>query len=234
MIGDKDLALDEQVWKRSQTKKIGSTPVRFLSNEDLLFHLSVHGIVNHKMSCGPLFLSDIHYLLDATSLDFNYLIPQAQKRLQNRVITLTLQLHKYYNDKNAGPYEKNNQSNIPSSKIENIAGLMLADLDYRGAHLHDTHNSGNLITKGKAIIERIFPSPLLIRSKFPSSPGLPSLILAYQKHWLRTFGTLMPNYLSSKFNLKTRENIKVARWMENWLNTENITQQRNNSQPINK
>jgi len=52
---------------RARAVRIGA--IRYPAPEDMLAHLIIHAVYSHRLDCGPLVLSDIHFLLQAVQID---------------------------------------------------------------------------------------------------------------------------------------------------------------------
>ncbi|MFY9241026.1 MAG: nucleotidyltransferase family protein, partial [Roseovarius sp.] len=65
-----DLAEDPALWDRIIRHPLGSDHVAFLSPTECLLHLLEHAVYDHHLNNGPLILSDIHHLIQKTTIDW--------------------------------------------------------------------------------------------------------------------------------------------------------------------
>lgn len=60
---------EREVWKAPQSVTVGGAKLPIPSTELLLAHLIIHGMLDHELNNGPLFIRDIVYLLQRNELD---------------------------------------------------------------------------------------------------------------------------------------------------------------------
>jgi len=112
---------------RARAVRIGE--IAYPSAEDMLAHLIIHAAYSHRLDCGPLVLSDIHFLLQASPIDGQALRVRAAREgwLAGASLLLALVAHYHGGEvlegfANAPP---------PTGLLAAAPDLLLQDLDTR-------------------------------------------------------------------------------------------------------
>lgn len=87
------------IWQRVQTQALAGAVVAYPAVEDLLLHVALHAVYEHRFNNGPLTLADVAYLLQSRRLDWPLFWSLAEQWGASRgVALLLLAVERYYGD----------------------------------------------------------------------------------------------------------------------------------------
>ncbi|NDR55711.1 nucleotidyltransferase domain-containing protein [Aliiruegeria sabulilitoris] len=128
----------ERLWHRHKDFEIAARKLPCPSSEDMLLHLVFHGINDHRLNLGPLFIVDLCFLLDAVSFDWNMICSEAEVLGISRPLELALTLV------GRTPGEAcSSEEHVPESVVQASRLLLLQDANKR----YDIRHTSNVINR---------------------------------------------------------------------------------------
>lgn len=210
-----DLGEEEGFWLRRAHNSIAGTSMPFESATDLLFHMTIHAVYDHKFNNGPLLLSDLAYLLNSQAIDWPLFWRLAAERGHERGCLLALVLTEHYYGKQEiswPPACDISEKNFP---IHEAALAMLQDVKFRKALL-----LGSNIASTKSWSERIrffmrkvFPSRMEISAVYPVPPRSLRIYLGYPIKWWDMLKSRVPSLMHRSFYKEAVAIQTIDRWL---------------------
>ena len=126
--GGADLAEDEGYWQRSCPMSLAGETVHYEDPTDLLLHLIVHAVADHRLNNGPLFAADVAMLLQTGLVDGARFQQLVQRHQMQAAVDLALALVQ----RHWGIPGPHGAAQAPSPALLQAAEvLMLTDMDKR-------------------------------------------------------------------------------------------------------
>ena len=113
---------------RARAIRIGQ--IGYLDPQDILAHLIIHAVYDHRLDCGPLVLSDIAFLLAAQAIDWGRFWHDARSGGWERGAQLVLSLVREYEPDLAISYPADLPP-LPDEMAKIATDLLLQDLETR-------------------------------------------------------------------------------------------------------
>lgn len=105
--------------------------VLFPAPQDMLAHLIIHAVYDHRLDCGGLVLSDIAFLLHGRQIDWDRFWAEARARHYERGALLVLSLVRDRHDATAPLAFPADRPALPPQIIETSSRLLFQDLETR-------------------------------------------------------------------------------------------------------
>lgn len=214
-----DLSEDDEFWQRTVVHPIANAAISFESPTDLLFHLIIHAVYDHKFNNGPLLISDLAYLLESEKIDWDLFWRLAQERGQERGCLLALLLTERYCGKQDIRWPAEIPPDADTVPIEEAALLMLQEIKYRKALLLSSKLSlkQSRWQRTHFVLQKVFPSRQEISSVYPVSTRSWRIYLGYPVKWWRMLRSKVPNCLGSLMQQDFYMEAKTMRAIDQWL-----------------
>ena len=210
--------LSENAFNEAYYRSLSSIDIRYLSPTRLLLHLIVHAVYDHQFNNGPLFISDVYYLLEKESIDWSLFWKWVKQGGWERGTVLALSLIGSYHPDLKFEWPEYPYANPSNEIVEQAAKLTLAEFKYRGRTKIFSILFASMANMTKILSEKFFPSKKVLNS-FYSGASTPWLgWIYYPYRWLRLLLYSAPKYLLSTLSLKGKHDInsaiQIVRWLE--------------------
>ena len=170
-LGLTDLCESPGFWDRCIKVETAGQFLHYLSPTDLLMHLIVHAVYEHKLDNGPLLLSDLAFLIESQAIDWPAFWAMAAETKVSRGCELALVLTQiYWGVSNVcWPAGHDHARSRTSDVVRTAALLMLVNFENRGGRLllSDLGKGNGLSGKFRRLLRKTFPSRNEIAAKFP-------------------------------------------------------------------
>jgi hypothetical protein len=184
-----DLSEEPGFWDRVVQAPLAGQSLRFASPTDLLLHLIIHAVYDHKFNNGPLLLSDIAFLTQTQPVNWSLFWQLARQRDATRGCVLALKLTLRY-----WPVPQINwlgheseASDLTEDTLDAAAALMLQDMQARGMVImnYRLHRSPSWINKLAYVSGKLLLPPTHMAARYPTARKGWRVYLHYPKEWLR-------------------------------------------------
>lgn len=197
-----DLIDDPGFWQRKIERVVGGDRIGFVSPIDLMLHLIVHAVYDHKFDNGPLLLADLGFLIASDPIDWPAFWHLAERmgRVRGAVLALKMLDHGWGDQGiDYGPVAAV-ASTVTDTVIDAAMLLMLRDFDMRGeVYMHRTMSAGSPIGQRlRHIAAQIFPSRIELATMYPVDPTSPGIFRFYPINWWRLASQRLPAYLGAR------------------------------------
>lgn len=186
---------DEALWSRSLLKGIGSTQVRFLAPEDLLFHLCLHATQRHQFNLGPLALTDIVFLLETHQIDWTVFFKVCENWQRFALALLHLSTLKVGADTPDEVIAALGDADSDIAWQKSAEYMLFSELeDHRlmTENIEGVMYSGDLSSKFSSFYNIVFPHRRIIARDFPVSADSPKVFIYYPVRWHRLLSQKLP------------------------------------------
>lgn len=215
-ISSQDLGEKEEFWRRSVCFPIAGTSMPFSSATDLLLHMAVHGVYDHKFNNGPLLLSDIAYLLGSQSVDWALFWRMAREMGYERGCILALKLtESYYGDLDVV------WPSSPDCRWENIpvheaALAMFQNTKFRKALLLSSNmeSTPSWYARIRYFTRKVFPSRRALSAAYAVSPSSIRICLMYPVKWWDMLKTRVPSLIDRSLYSEAAKLQIIDRWLQ--------------------
>jgi len=221
----KTCLITQNMWSRAIVKKVGKVGVQFSSPEDLLVHLCEHASIHHLFNIGPLILSDINYLVNTHELDWGYILQAAEEyRLKKALLITLMQTSTKLNTKVPKQVLQTlGADQLDLSVLDTVEDLMLSSLEaHKNTSEHNTKilYANSTIEKIKALVDRIFVSPIEIADEFPVSARSLLVYFYYPRRWYRQATQMVPILIHAYHNKNKTYSLamqkqQLGHWLQN-------------------
>lgn len=212
----------DEIWKKSATRKIAGSAVRFLGKEDLLLHLCVHATLQHNLNVGPLALSDVAFLLESHDIDWEDFLNATRAGTWQRCALILLHLAKMHVGAKVPDEVLHRLGETGKETLEHAEHLLFSD-----PAMHKLEGaagffaSGTLLERLSGLSGKIFRPRTFIAKIFPARAASPKVFMYYPVYWFRLLRTRVLNILSESYS-RRRELDEFAlhrnefdRWLKN-------------------
>jgi Uncharacterised nucleotidyltransferase len=212
-----DLTGDPGFIGRLVTRDLGGQNLRFMGAEDLLLHLIVHSVYDHRFDNGPGILADIAALLGTHRIDWPlfWTIAERQGRARGAIFALRM-ASDYWGELPIDWVGREDKAQaIPASAIAAAAVLSLRDLG-KSADLklaEATRQAGGTGT----LLRKLFPRPALLRSAYPNRGLWRDLPGLYLKKWRTIAMTRLPSFARMLRDDANRDDKFAMQEVQVWL-----------------
>lgn len=214
-------AHDPAVWKRLLYREMAGEQIAFLSAADQLLHLIVHAVFDHRLSNGPLVLTDIAGLVKRTDIHWPTFWSMAAAGGWTRGCALLLRVA----DRFCGPLSFPSPTftdlpQLPEDLVTTTAILMLADSDHQSnTRLRaDLLQAQSVAGRTRVLLRRMFPSRRYLAATGASPGSGPLERSSYRAHLWRLVSVRVPQYLASRRNHRavsaSADLARLNRWLE--------------------
>ena len=210
---------DPAVWQRLIYREIAGEQIAFLSSADQLLHLIVHAVVDHRLGCGPLVLTDIAGLVQQTDIHWPIFWRMAAECGWIRECTLLL----HVTDRFCGPLSFVSPTlidlpQLPEGLLTTTAVLMLGDLEHHAdIGLSAFLQAQSVTERMRMLLKRIFPSRQFLATIGAEARSPLLKHNPYLAHWWRLITTRAPQYFASgrghRAACQRAELAKLNRWL---------------------
>lgn len=215
-----DLTGDPGFADRLVTRDLGGQSLRFMGAEDLLLHLIVHSVYDHRFDNGPGILADIDALLGTHSIDWPQFWGIAERQGRARGAIFALRMAQDYWGALSIDWEGREAEAraIPAAAIEAAAILSLRDLA-TSADLKLAESATRSGGTGR-LLGKLFPQPSLLRGAYPNSGRRRELPGLYLRKWRDIALTRLPDYARMVRGARGNDDLTAMREVQHWLETE--------------
>ncbi|NCC36738.1 MAG: hypothetical protein EOM24_32705, partial [Chloroflexia bacterium] len=215
-----DPSTDVAFWQRAVEVRTGGETLRFPAPNDMLLHLIVHAVLDHKFSNGPLVLSDVAFLLERQTIDWGLFWQAAEQGGLQRACWLIFQLvEHYWGGDNIRWPEMPETIAGGDRALEQAALLMLRDLsaarDVLLARALALENSPQ--AKLSVLFGRLFPPKLRVASFHPVREDSALIYFYYIPYIWRRVSYRMPQFLKARRQAHIQDEIELLDNLESWL-----------------
>lgn len=218
--GGTDISQGLSFWPNAIAKTVVDQQINFASATELLFHLSVHSVYDHKFNNGPLIFSDIGFLLQSHPIDWSLFWQLCQTYgVRKGVILLLKVVEGLWRDLPIEwpvilPHE------LPSvDLIQDTEQLSLRGLATRGdVTLFEAVQTEISVRKRTALLaRRIFPNRAMIARAYPVRAGSIKVFMYYPLWWWRLATERLPSLMRSGLSTRSLDETARLRNLRAWL-----------------
>jgi hypothetical protein len=219
--GGHPVELTTDLWSRATQASIAGENIAYLSSSDLLLHLIVHSIYQHRLDNGPLVLSDVAYLLHKQTIDWPLFWVLAEKGGYRPGCLLLLKVAEADYPSLAIEWPATTSDDrMPSAVlIESTRLLILRDFESRNSTYLRRAIQGDKSLSGKIrlLARKLFPSRQQLFKQHGRSPGVLGLPGIYLRQWQWVLRQRLPQYLKSVCLPRLRSEISQLAELDKWL-----------------
>ncbi|MBL8484325.1 MAG: nucleotidyltransferase family protein [Rhodocyclaceae bacterium] len=214
---DDDLSADPLFWQRVRPLQVAGRAVPCESPTDLLLHLIVHAVYNHKFDNGPLLLSDLALLLAREQIDWPLFWQLAARGQHTRGCVLGLKLAEHYWGSSNIVWPDGGAIGLPL--LEQAALLMLRDSALRKDVLAAQNLAGRRSVRARLalLLQRAFPPRRRLASFYPVAADSPRIYLFYPLNWWRLATRRLPAYIASLRDTQIQSEAHQVGELNDWL-----------------
>ncbi len=210
-----DLADDPGFAGRVIVRDCGGQRLRYMGAEDLLLHLIVHSVYDHRFDNGPGILADVAALLGTHAIDWPLFwdIAARQRRVRGAVLALRMA------DDHWGPLAIDWRTHAADARA--IPDALLRDAAQLS--LRDPATSADLALAGAAhggrtrLLAKLFPAPALLRGAYPNHGKRRELPALYLMKWRDIALVRLPAITRSLTRAGAGDDIAALTRMGGWL-----------------
>ena len=210
-----------EFWDRCIKMPLANQAITFQSPTDLLLHLIEHAVYHHKFDNGPLLLSDLAYLINTQTIDWNLFWEMAKKGRQTRGCLLALKLtERYWGVEDIAWSESAEPGTAPTQEAVDCASVMMLQ-DFSARNDMNLNNeigrATGSVEKIGVMLSKVFPPKAVISADYPVAQDNWRVYLWYPVKWHHQFTKRLYGFL--KFGLQRRLHPKVTQMvaLEQWL-----------------
>ncbi len=216
-----DLGTMPELWETAISTSIAGTEVKFMSIPHLLLHLIEHAVDHHQLNNGSLFISDLAYLLQTHTIDWQLFWELTEVCQQVRSSCLSFLLVEHY----YGPQAIHWPNSIQTTKrsAQNIlldsAQLTLCEYASRGdtALGEEINAAADWQAKLGVVWEKLFPSKTTIAATTSLSPNSPAFYTSYITRWWHLCTNRLPSFLRAQHSQHANRDLENLKTLKRWL-----------------
>ena len=214
---DPDLTGDPGFADRLVTRNLGGQSLCFMGAEDLLLHLIVHSVYDHRFDNGPGIFADIAALLGTHAIDWPlfWAIAERQGRARGAIFALRMAEDYWGNLPIDWAGREGEARAIPAAATDAAAVLSLRDLA-TSADLKLAESATRQGGTGR-LLGKLFPSPTLLRGAYRNSGRRRDLPGLYLRKWRDIALTRLPGYARVLHGASASADLAAMRTMQSWL-----------------
>lgn len=205
---------------RQVTRDVAGSPIHFEGPEDLLLHLSIHAAIDHRFDNGPLILSDVGWMLETHSIDWDLLWRLAGAQGATRGLALVLRLveREWPSTSIAWPAEAAHILPADDPVIAVAAESLLRSVKARGdvalqAELDARQSAGLRLGD---LLRRAFPRRIDLATEVPARAESLWILVWYPVKWWRLRLRLYA-FIRSRFDPRARQDAIRLGALNRWL-----------------
>lgn len=217
-LRDDQLSLP-RIRARAIHRPLAGERIAYLSPTDLLLHLIVHAVYQHRFDNGPLVLNDLAYLLGSQPIDWPLFWQLADAGGYRPGCLLLLRLVATAHGDLALHWPSDGTVIMPPAQLLEASRLLtLRDFDLRlDVHFARVmHDQPSLAGKARLLWSRLLPPRRQILAGHAGTAGPRVLAAAYLRQWRRLLGRL-PDYLGALRHPRMRGEVGRLAQLEKWL-----------------
>jgi hypothetical protein len=219
-----DPSAEPDFWLRGRHAALGGESLSFESPEDLLLHLIVHAVYDHEFNNGPLLLSDVAFLLQRHTLDWDVFWARARNTGSTRGCLLVMHLVRRYWGSEAIPWPSVMAASAPPSEAEldDFAALMLCDFEATPDRslLSDFAQASGPLAKIRYLLGRAFAPPAQLRAAYALPEGDWRVALYYPVRWHRQLTEQIPKLWRARAgSFPLQAEVQRLAMLRRWLAT---------------
>lgn len=214
----------EGMLARCVRRPLGGLEIAFPCEEDMLLHLCIHAVLDHRLDLGPLALQDVALLADSGSIDWQDFLQRVRQGNWQRCVLPVLYLAR-----------RHLGMRVPDEIIAALGGggdeaAWLGSAEYLLFSDSEQHKSldygvqeimydGRFLERLSKLAVAIFPPRTVIARHFPVDAGSPFAYLYYPARWFHLVGTKLPLLLAAHAGRKPsmRELARQRKAFDDWL-----------------
>lgn len=200
-----DLAEDTALWDRIIRHPLGSDHVAFLSPTECLLHLLEHAVYDHHLNNGPLILSDIHHLIQKTTIDWTLFERRAAACGITAGCHLGLALTRRFQPEL--PLPAGLIDTVDNVALNGAQALLLRSFSRRGATELVCEPQSESGARLAGLFSRVLPSRTVMASRYPVSVDSWRVFLYYPVLWQRLLLDRLPNLVVSLRDRKALDEV---------------------------
>lgn len=210
---------DPGLWRRLVQRPLAGESLCFLSPTDLLLHLAIHAMFDHRLDNGPLILSDVAFLLRRETIDWPLFWQLADRGGFTSGCWQLLRLA----EREHGPLQlvpPAGQADVAlSAEFVSLATtLMLGELEQRGdVRLGAAVEGASVLQRLGLAARRFFPPRRRIASIYPVAEGSRWILAWYPRHWWRLLTVRLPSYLAQRRSGPFQRTAAARARLDTWL-----------------
>ena len=193
----------------------------FPAPADLLLHLIDHAAYEHRFDNGPLVLSDLSYLIETHTIDWQSFWRQAQQAGRTRAALLTLRMvgHYFGGHSIEWPEKIDEISETMDALVDRASLLTLQNFESRGDALlmRDVRMQSTVWGKFGIFLGKAFPSRRKMAMLYPISEHSLRIYFFYAANLWRLAVVRLPEYMASRGNKRVSDEAHRMAGLEQWL-----------------
>ena len=213
---------DEWFWQRIKQESLSKTSISYLSPAEQLLHLIVHAVYDHQFTNGPLLISDLGYLLQTCSIEWDHFWSLAEHSgyKQGAILALKL-LERYWGERNiewpkVTTYTEQSFQHV----LDNAKELILRDVAScaainRGNRLKSKDNLWQQVTY--FFREALFPPRTMISARYPVSSDSLKVYAWYPIRWWKLCSKYLVEYMLAKKQNHWEREVSQLSQLNSWL-----------------
>lgn len=211
----------EAAWRRRIQVDLAGGATGFLAPTDLLLHLIVHAVYQHRLDTGPLLLTDLACLLARYPIDWPEFWRLADLGGHRRGCALALALAERYGAEGrvAWPAGMDGAERPAGPLLDALALLTLRDFAARrDVHFqHELRSRRSVPARAAVLLGKAFPGRRELALFHAGEAGLPWWIGGYLKKWRWLAGKRLPEYLGFLRRSDLAPQVDQLARLEQWL-----------------
>jgi hypothetical protein len=219
-----DMSDSPGFWERVTTAVMVNHEISFESPTDLLLHMIVHAVYDHRFNNGPLLLSDLAFLLKAKKIDWPLFWHLAQQGRYTRGCLLSLKLTQRYWGVECVEWPSFTEQELSGleASVDVAAKLMLQDSSARTdvALQVGLRKAVGPVAKIRHAWRKLFPSRLEIAANYPVKPNSWRIHYWYLVRLHHRLTLRLPEFLKARQQHRVNVAVEQGAALDGWLAVE--------------
>lgn len=216
-----ELSEEPDIWQGFISEKILGESISYLPPTELLLHLIVHAVYDHRFNNGPLIISDMGYLLRQRPIDWPRFWELAGRggHIKGAILALRL-LERFWGAQPIKWPDDNEVSlQMQNMPLDGAAQLMLRNCRAIGSVNVCEEIQGQVSPIGKLVylLRKIFPRRSLIAASYPVSEHSPLIYVWYPVRWWRLLNKTLPAFLRAQKKGYIKTEVSQLSQLNAWL-----------------
>lgn len=208
------------LWERLIERNVAGQSLSYLSATDLLLHLIVHAVYDHRFDNGPLVLSDLSYLIRRTEIDWSLFWRLADEGGWTRGCLLLLKMAQSYFGEIPIDFPEFALPELESLNdlVATCSSLTLSDFESRrDMYLAYSLASKPMHQKISILLRRAFPPKAEIATVYPVAEDSPGIYFGYLAKYARVLTKRMPEIWVNCKKAGIRNSVRKIAELDRWL-----------------